>query len=164
MQNLLNEQDFVKPVKYNPWKWFITCYGILFVLVAAQTYSRYIIPYSSKWYGFYTVSMMFVVLGIISAPFIMVFGKKDTIYHTNYPTLITAITIMLFNSWFFIVLRRNIHEALRSEDFTPILPGHFLKSDDFRALLVFMIYAVVSFIIIFFIVRHKRKKALKTEM
>ncbi|MUV02229.1 hypothetical protein GN157_00765 [Flavobacterium rakeshii] len=162
MNDLINEQDFVKPVKYNPWKWFITCYGILFVLVAVQTYSRYIIPYSSKWYSFYRVSMMFVASGIIIAPFIMVFGKKDTIYHTNYPTLVTSIAIMLFNSWFFIVLHRNIYEAIKLNDFSLLLPGYFFRRLDFTGLLFLMAYGAVSFIIIFFIVRHKRKKASKT--
>lgn len=159
MQNLLNEQDFIKPVKYNPWKWFIACYAALFVLIGLVVSILNFIPYRTT-----TITTTAMIVFITTSPFIMVFGKKKTIYHTDYPTLITAVALMAFNSWFFTLLHLRIGEAIKLNDFSLLLPGYFFKGIDFTGLLVLMAYGAVSFIIIFFIVRHKRKKALKTEM
>ncbi|RYJ44368.1 hypothetical protein [Flavobacterium beibuense] len=154
MQNLLNEKDFVKPVKYNPWKWFITYYGIAFVFLGLVINLVNIIPHRIT-----SIASVAMFVFIMTSPFIMVFGKNKTIYHTDYPTLITAVTLMAFNSWFFTTLHIKLGEALKLNNFSLLLPGHFFKRQDFTGLLVFMIYGAVSLLIILFIVKYKRKKA-----
>lgn len=85
MQNLINEEDFVKPVKYNPWKWFLLFYGIVTGYLLCKFLFKAILKENSTY-----VAPLFAITEFV-LPFIMIFTKKQYTY-LPYKTIIAAVT------------------------------------------------------------------------
>lgn len=85
MQNLINEEDFVKPVKYNPWKWFLLFYGIVIGYLLCKFLFKAILKENSTY-----VNPLFAITEFV-LPFIMIFAKKQHAY-LPYKTIIAAVT------------------------------------------------------------------------
>lgn len=85
MNDLINEQDFVKPVKYKPWKWFLLFYGIVIGYLLCKFLFKAILKENITY-----VAPLFAITEFV-LPFIMIFTKKQHAY-LPYKTIIAAVT------------------------------------------------------------------------
>lgn len=149
MEDLLNEEEFIKPEKYNPWKWFITYYLItigcliLHFIITEYTFTK-------------NFSVIIFTLFLILSPYILVFTKKYNIHKAKYFTIFQAIIFFYAFSWFLIVSINGLRDFFLYKDANYIFNPFTYET--IGASLIFIIYSIFSFIIIYFILRYKRKK------
>lgn len=85
MNDLINEQDFVNPVKCNPWKWFLLFYGIVIGYLLCKFLFKAILKENSTY-----VYPLFAITDF-ALPFVMIFTKKKNMY-LPYKNIIVAVT------------------------------------------------------------------------
>lgn len=149
MENLINEQDFVKPVKYNPWKRFVLFYvlailNIATIYVTATFFENNIIT---------AIIIMSMVLLFFTMPFIMIFHKKEIMYSSK-KTIASGICLLLFMYFLTYIATDVIENGLYFLLYTGYLTN-------FLILCVFLGYGLLCSGIILLIINRKRKKHAK---
>lgn len=85
MNDLIKEEDFVKPVKYKPWKWFLLFYGIVIGYLLCKFLFKAILKENSTY-----VAPLFTITDF-ALPFVMIFAKRPHAY-LPYKTIIATVT------------------------------------------------------------------------
>ncbi|KGO81568.1 hypothetical protein Q763_07950 [Flavobacterium beibuense F44-8] len=85
MNDLINEEEFIKPEKDNPWKWFLLFYGIVIGYLLCKFLFKAILKENSTY-----VYPLFAITDF-ALPFVMIFTKKKNIY-LPYKNIIVAVT------------------------------------------------------------------------
>ncbi|MFL9836824.1 hypothetical protein ABS768_04895 [Flavobacterium sp. ST-75] len=102
MQDLINEEEFIKPVKYNPWKWFKRSY-LIALFQACFIYSCTIFGKPEN--GLIMIGTLIYFICPITVPFFIVFRKK-LFANTSLGTIVLGILILnlVYSSLFIMVM------------------------------------------------------------
>ena len=84
MQDLLNEEEFVQPKIYNPWKWFLMFYCLTIAYILFTYFVGGLLKIQPE-------NFVLFILTDFSLPFVMIFAKKQNIL-LPYKTIIAAVT------------------------------------------------------------------------
>lgn len=145
MQNLLNEQDFVKPVKYNPWKWFLLFYGIVIGYLICKFLFKAILKENITYVG-----PLFAITDF-ALPFVMIFAKKENIY-VHYKTIIVAITGI-----YVILLSVQLIQVYLDLSTNPLIPKSIVFFAAKNYIIDILPYWALNLLIILSIIIFKRK-------
>ncbi|WP_330443403.1 hypothetical protein [Flavobacterium sp. C4GT6] len=85
MNDLINEEEFIKPIKYNPWKWFLLFYGVVIGYLICKFLFKAILKENSTY-----VYPLFAITDF-ALPFVMIFTKKENM-HLPYKNIIVTVT------------------------------------------------------------------------
>lgn len=149
MNDLINEQDFVNPVKYNPWKRFVLFYVLAFLNIAttyvtATFFENNIIT---------AIIITSMVLLFFTMPFIMIFHKKEIMYSSK-KTIVSGISILMLIYFF-----ANIFLEILDNGLFIVLHLNYIFH--FTVLSCLIGYALLYSGIIILIINRKRKKHAK---
>lgn len=152
MTNLLNEEEFIKPKAYKPWKWFLLWYGLMLLLTTFFLIINGNLADNFDELAYNIISYSFTAIKL-SFPFLMIFGKKENIM-LPYSTLLLALLGMYIITIVYLITVTFLLYGGFDMDFfiNFILKGYLYD---------FLVYKIPTIIIIFLIVIYKRKKALK---
>lgn len=157
MQNLINEEDFVKPVKYNPWKRFVLFYGIAFLnmevfyLIVQSTNFD-----SSKSIILLQVTSFFSAILFLIMPFVMIFHTRKNI-HLKQSTLYKGIGFLMLTYFLTHHILEIINNSNYFRDFGDNI-GYTLKN-----LGMYTFYGLISSLIITPIIKKKLKRLSNTQ-
>ena len=85
MNDLINEEEFLKTKPYKPWKWFLLFYGIVIGYLICKFLFKAILKENSTY-----VYPLFAITDF-ALPFVMIFTKKENM-HLPYKNIIVAVT------------------------------------------------------------------------
>lgn len=149
MNDLINEEEFIKSKFYNPWKRFILFY-VLAILNIATTYATATYFENNIITAIIIISM---ALLFFAMPFIMIFHNKQ-IKHSSKKVIVSGIIILLLIYFF-----ANIFLEILDNGLFIIL--HLDYIFHFTVLSCLTGYALLCSGIIISIINRKRKKPYK---
>ncbi|RYJ44367.1 hypothetical protein [Flavobacterium beibuense] len=159
MQNLLNEEEFIQPKAYNPWRWFFLCYGIEISIVFLFNMILFFFGQPDMTLNISTIALYICIGSIFLLPFVITFGKKKNIYKTQYKTILLAVMLGVYCSYFFSILWRltmGFINGMNKDSLTSIIDEKI-----FMGVLFMTLYGIVSFLLCLPILIYLRKKKQK---
>lgn len=152
MQDLLNEEEFLQPKTYNPWKRFIVFYGIAFLNMGA-VYFILQTTYIDNLLYLRIISIFLASLCLIM-PFLMVFHTKKNI-HSKKSTIYKGVSLLMLTY----LLTFHILQIIEYPDYFWDFIDNVISN--LRDLVIFLFYGFFCSFLITVINKRKLKK-LKT--
>lgn len=149
MNDLINEEEFIKPVKYKPWKWFFLFYGIVIGYFLCITLFKAILEENIT-FNIY-VNLLFLIADL-SLPFVMIFSKKGNM-HLPYKTIIAAVTGL-----YVVFLSVQLIQFYLNFTNNPLFPKSLFFYAAQNYIINILIYITLSLLIILPIIIFKRRK------
>lgn len=149
MDDLLNEEEFVQPQPYNPWKRFLVFYGIAIL----HMFSFYWIADNLDKNIMNGIIGISIALLFLLMPFIMILHKKKMIY-TLKKTIVGGICLLLFVYFCAFIATDVIENGI----YFLIHTGYLTN---FLILCGFLGYGLLCSGIIILIINRKRKNSVK---
>ena len=146
MDDLLNEEEFVQPQPYNPWKRFLVFYGIAIL----HMFSFYWMADNLDKNIMNGIIGISIALLFLLMPFIMFFHKKKMIYTPN-KTIVGGICLLLFVYFCAFIATDVIENGLYAL-------YYIIHPTNFIILSCFLGYGLLCSGIIILITNRKRKK------
>ena len=149
MQDLLNEEEFIQPKIYNPWRWFLLFYCFIIAYILFTYFVGGLLKIQPE-------NFVLFMMTDFTLPFVMIFAKKQNIL-LPYKTIIAALTgiYIIYISIQLTQLYLNLNIG------NPLIPKSLFFFAAKTPLIIKSVSLLASLIIILSIVRYKRRKVSK---